>query len=129
MTPQVLIYNIHDPLRKKRLKMLLLSLKIRAKIVTGEQYGQPIGTLAGIKDIPPAPDLGQPAAMTEEMLIMCHFPEALLNCFLPLLRKNGLVIPLKAVLTPTNAAWSSYKVYRELRREDSLIRENRRPSV
>lgn len=123
MTPQVLIYNVTDPLRKKRLNMLLLGMKIRAKIIPADLYGQPIGTLAGLKDIPPVP-LPEPLpGMTEEMLVMCYFPEALLNRFLPALRKNGLRIPLKAVLTPANAAWSSYQIYVELMREDARMRE------
>lgn len=125
MTPQVLIYNITDPSRQKKLKMLLLGMKIRAKVISADLYEQPIGTLAGLKDIPPAPVPPKMPSMTEEMLIMCHFPEALLNRFLPALRKNDLRIPLKAMLTPTNAAWSSYQIYDELRLEDARMREIR----
>lgn len=123
MTPQVLIYNVTDPLRRKRLKMLLLGMKIRAKAISADLYGQPIGALAGLKDLPPAPMPGQLPDMTEEMLVMCHFPETLLNRFLPMLRKNDLRIPLKAVLTPVNAVWNSYQIYSELSREDARMRE------
>ncbi|MCI8592066.1 MAG: DUF3783 domain-containing protein [Lachnospiraceae bacterium] len=125
MTPQVLIYNVTDPLRKKRLNMLLLGMKIRAKVISADLYGQPIGALAGLKNIPPSPIPEQFPDMTEEMLVMCHFPEALLNRFLPALRKNDLRIPLKAVLTPSNAVWSSYQIYGELSREDARMREIR----
>ncbi|HCT91768.1 MAG TPA: DUF3783 domain-containing protein [Lachnospiraceae bacterium] len=123
MTPQVLIYNITDPLRKKRLKVLLLGMKIRAKIISRDLYGQPIGVLAGLKDITPGPIPEQLPSMTDEMLILCYFPDALLNRFLLALRKNDLRIPLKAVLTPNNAAWNSYQIYGELQREDACMRK------
>jgi len=52
-------------------------------------------------------------------------PFLFVSRFLPALRKNDLRIPLKAMLTPTNAAWSSYQIYDELRLEDARMREIR----
>ena len=61
-------------------------------------------------------------AFDEEMLVMAHFPPALVQAFLQGLRRAG-VRPggLKAVLTPTNAQWDSLALYTELCREREAI--------
>ena len=49
MTPQLLLYNITDPERKKKIKGVLLRLRVRARIIEKEAYADPIGKAAGIQ--------------------------------------------------------------------------------
>ena len=45
----------------------------------------------------------------------------MLNLFLDQLRRNKLIIPLKAIETETNIGFTSYELYRELSAEREAI--------
>lgn len=134
MTPQILLYNITNEEQKKKIKALVLRLKIRARIVEKNRYGEPIGRLAGM-DIAPMSDssTGSSGEMTEgaiadfsdEMLIFCFLPDDLLNQMLQGLRKAGVFIPLKAVLTPSNCMWDSNTIHREIAMEHEMMHQTR----
>ena len=134
MTPQILLYNITNEDQKKKIKALLLRLKIRARIVEKERYIEPIGRLAGM-DIDQDKDSsdrntcetqeGDMTDFSDEMLIFCFLPDGLLNQMLQGLRKAGVYIPLKAVLTPLNCMWNSYMMHREIAKEHALMHQMR----
>ena len=132
MTPQILLYNITNEDQKKKIKALLLRLKIRARIVEKERYIEPIGRLAGM-DIDQDKDSsdrntcetqeGDMTDFSDEMLIFCFLSDGLLNQMLQGLRKAGVYIPLKAVLTPSNCMWNSYMIHREIAKEHALMHQ------
>ena len=134
MTPQILLYNITNEDQKKKIKALLLRLKIRARIVEKERYIEPIGRLAGM-DIDQDKDSsdrntcetqeGDMTDFSDEMLIFCFLSDGLLNQMLQGLRKAGVYIPLKAVLTPLNCMWNSYMMHREIAKEHALMHQMR----
>lgn len=134
MTPQILLYNITNEEQKKKIKALILRLKIRARIVEKDRYGEPIGRLAGM-DIDLVENFsdrstsemaeGDMTDFSDEMLIFCFLPDGLLNQMLQGLRKAGVYIPLKAVLTPSNCMWNSYIMHREIAKEHALMHQMR----
>ena len=134
MTPQILLYNITNEDQKKKIKALLLRLKIRARIVEKERYIEPIGRLAGM-DIDQDKDSsdrntcetqeGDMTDFSDEMLIFCFLSDGLLNQMLQGLRKAGVYIPLKAVLTPSNCMWNSYMIHREIAKEHEMMNQTR----
>ena len=134
MTPQILLYNITNEDQKKKIKALLLRLKIRARIVEKERYIEPIGRLAGM-DIDQDKDSsdrntcetqeGDMTDFSDEMLIFCFLSDGLLNQMLQGLRKAGVYIPLKAVLTPSNCMWNSYMSHREIAKEHEMMHQTR----
>ena len=134
MTPQILLYNITNEDQKKKIKALLLRLKIRARIVEKERYIEPIGRLAGM-DIDQDKDSsdrntcetqeGDMTDFSDEMLIFCFLSDGLLNQMLQGLRKAGVYIPLKAVLTPSNCMWNSYMIQREIAKEHEMMHQTR----
>ena len=76
----------------------------------------PLGGMMGLPVA--APVSASNEGFDEPMLVMCGLDEAALNAFLTALRYAPLPpIPLKAVLTPTNAAWNALTLHRELSRE------------
>ena len=118
--PAILCYNL-PPEREGRLRTLCAIQKIRLRPVSPAEYGKAVGALAGL-----LPDDGAPQAaipFQEEMLVLCGFSEAALDAFLRGFRQSGMApVALKAVLTPSNAAWSSTALCAELRREHETFR-------
>lgn len=113
--PQILMYNLDNP-RKLKILMICGQLKIKARSVAVSDYAQPIGALAGLRSRTDAVYSG--TGFPEEMLLMANFSGALLNGFLNAMRQNRLPgIPLKAVLTDSNADWDSVRLHDEILRE------------
>lgn len=48
----VLLYNFDEGEKARKIKMVLLKMKVKIKKVSKEQYLEPIGFLAGNKEIP-----------------------------------------------------------------------------
>ena len=101
-----------------RLSMLCASIGAEFEPVPPERCGETLGALAagsgGARGAKPLP---------EEMLVMAGFPDAMIDALLDGWRKAGLApVRLKAVLTPTNAAWTPARLQAELLREDRMMR-------
>ena len=59
---------------------------------------------------------------SDEMLVMANFTNALLHAFLKSTQQAKMqAIPLKAVLTPTNAAWDSVRLHDEIQKEHAAM--------
>ena len=118
--PMLLTYNL-DARTEARLRVLCQKQHIRYRAVDPGEYALPVGALAGI------PVAAEPAAspvqgFSDPMLVMCHMLSTQLNAFLQGLRESGVPrISLKAILTPTNVAWSSVQLRDELAREHEAV--------
>ena len=120
MTPIALVYNMPEE-RREMVGRLAASLGLRVRPVTAAEYDRPVGTLCGAES--PAPTSGPWSGFPEEMMVMAFFSDALMRCFLEGFKWMGLApVRLKAVLTPTNSAWSSRALRDELLREEAAIR-------
>ena len=51
MKPTILLINFQDQQKLRKLKMALLPFKLRIKTIEPQDYSQPIGYLAGVKDV------------------------------------------------------------------------------
>ncbi|MCI8524717.1 MAG: DUF3783 domain-containing protein [Oscillospiraceae bacterium] len=113
--PVILAYHL-SPERLGRIRALCAVEKLRLRPVAPSEYGRSVGALAGLL---PLSDAAAPVGkISEEMLVLCGLDEAALNRFLQAFRRLGVPpVALKAVLTPTNAAWNALTLYQELRRE------------
>ncbi len=114
-TPTLLCWNL-TPERAGRVRTLCAVQRIRMREVPAEDWGEPVGALSGVlaRTGAAAPE----ARFAEVMLLLCGFSEAALNAFLQGFRKSGLApVARKAVLTPSNAMWTSVELFGELDRE------------
>lgn len=101
-------------------------LRIRTAIVLPEQYAQSIGSLAGYVSANVSRNV--PAVETlppEGILVMCELKNNRMDRLLEAFRKKELVIPYKAVLTPTNISWNVFQLSLELQRERCIIEKNK----
>ena len=118
----ILLYNLpKDKLAK--IRVVLLKLELEGRVVLPEDYKLPLGTLAGIEGFsaPSEAAEGSRESFSGEMLVMCGLSSAQFSAFLNALRQNRCPVPLKAVLTETNAAWDSFRLHRELQAEHEAL--------
>lgn len=116
--PTVLVYNLSSKEQERKLKFVFIRLGIRIKNITKKDYLVPIGALAGITSVPENIPSYTGEGFSEEMLVMSGFPEKLLDEMLLRFRKEKIPkINLKAVVTPSNQAWNSLELYKEIKKE------------
>ncbi len=114
----LLLFNI-APQKRAALQVIALRCGCRTQTVLRSQWGITLSQLlsgqAG----------GEPPTepFTEELLVMADLHERQLDTVLAELRRKKIRIALKAVLTPTNAAWTPQELYAELCREREAIRQ------
>lgn len=98
---------------------ILAALGIAVTEVAPYQLLQPVGLLAGCGGEPAQLYFGR--APREPVLILAGFSPAQLDGLLAALRRAGIHIPLKAVLTQHNRDWSLLSLIEELRREHAAM--------
>ena len=113
---EVLLYNISGK-KAAGIKLLCGQMGIAYRSVAPEDFGKPIGVLLGLSD---DDRVQEDAAFSDEMLYLIE-PGGMLNIFLNQLRKRGLTVPLKAVMTETNLGFTSCELCRELNAEREAI--------
>lgn len=118
MRPTILTFNLSDA-RLSKLRFLCMKLGLMVKPVPAEDCGQPISALCGLSD--PA-DAAPTEAFPEEMLVFCHMDNAAVNRFLQTAKQMRFApVALKAILTPTNAAWTPAQLCAELKDERAAV--------
>lgn len=120
----VLLYNISAD-KLKKIRVILLRLGLQGRVVTEEEFALPVGQLTGVEGLSPAETSqeGSEESFREEMLVMCDLPSPVFSAFLNALRQNRCPVALKAVLTETNAGWSSARLHRELAAEHEAMQK------
>ena len=94
---------------------------LTVKELTADEFGIVIGFLAGLDGFTDEKQDAQ-GSFDEEMLIMCGLSGGEMNALLNALRRENVNIPLKAVLTETNAKWSPARLYKELSAERDMFK-------
>ena len=90
--------------------------------MTREDYNQPLGVLAGLKDMEPAEGVFEGEELPDTMFIFCFLSDSRLNQALAALRKCGAgPFPYKAILTPTNSTWTAPDCFSEIRLEHETL--------
>ena len=119
MNPMILCYNI-QPEKLGRMRVLCLRLGIRVRVAQPAEFALPIGVLAGVADAPK--NLAPAEPFDDEMLVMAHFQPGMLDAFLDGFRQSRIPsVALKAMLTPTNAAWPGHELHRAVAEEHAQM--------
>ena len=117
--PVLLCYNLSGE-KMKKIRLAAMRLKIRVRPVEKDEYAQTVAALCGLEEKTGAAYVG--AGFEDEMLVMANFPAGMMNAFLGLFRRMGIApVALKAMLTPTNAAWNSEKLHAEIAGEHQAM--------
>ena len=116
--PVLLCYNLSGE-KMQKIRLAAMRLKIRVRPVEEDEYAQTVAALCGLEEKTDAAYVG--AGFEDEMLVMANFPAGMMNAF-GLFRRMGIApVALKAMLTPTNAAWNSEKLHAEIAGEHQAM--------
>ena len=122
MKETILLFNPPEREQLLKIEMALFPLHIRIKRISRDDYNQPLGFLAGIKDAEPAQGRYEGPELPAPMFLFCFLSENRLNQVLAALRRSGAgPFPYKAVLTPTNSSWTAPDCFQEIRREHEAL--------
>ncbi|MBQ6380062.1 MAG: DUF3783 domain-containing protein [Clostridia bacterium] len=121
MESKVLTFNITG---KEAAKLAAAAEACGAQAVAVAQadFVQTPGALLGI--LPRAKEVCL-APFAEPMLMMCGFSRPQMEQFLDILRKEQVMIPYKAMLTPTNLMWQCDALLKELKAEHEQMQQMR----
>lgn len=122
MKETILLFNPPEKERLLKIEMALFPLRVRLKRVPAAEYNQPLGLLAGLKDLEPAEGSYDGPELPDTMFVFCFLDGSRLNQALAALRKCGAgPFPYKAVLTPTNSGWTAPDCFAEIKREHEAM--------
>ncbi len=107
-----------------QIKMAAVKLGLRVRTISAEEFTMPLGRLLGLPAYAQAAPMDG-APFDAEMVIFHQLTEPQLDGLLADIRRAGGV-RLKAVVTPTNAAWSVSALYHELEAEHAAIAQQRK---
>ena len=135
----VLYYNPEASSKVVKLKGVLVRMGIRIRNVTPEQFDETVGALVGISGFEkenqnkeqlvrnlqeqrqePSQDQNQDQhpMIQDEVLVMHGFTSRRIDELLAAFRKAGVAkVELKAIVTETNAHWTFYHLYEEIKEE------------
>ena len=122
MRPKVLLYRLDGDTAKGRAlraildEMKLLTLNVDAA-QTGETVGRLVSAQAASTDAPP-PEI----APTAEFMLLCGLGDRQLDRLLGAMRRAGVSVPYKAVLTEHNKSWKLCDLIEEVAKEHELMK-------
>lgn len=124
MRETVLLFNIRDKKRIRDLQMICMSLRIRVRLVKKDEYFQPVGVLADMKEMGESEQIYDGEELAEEMMVFAGITGSHLDQILFMMRKKGMKrIDYKAVLTDTNCQWTVPELYKELEKEHAAMHQ------
>ncbi len=122
MRPTILTFNFTDG-RLSKLRFLCMKLGVLVKPVPAEDWRHPLSVLCGMSAPADSAAESAPAEpFADELLVFCQMDNAAVGRFLQTAKQLRFApVALKAVLTPTNAAWTPAQLHRELSAERAAI--------
>ena len=118
MRPTILTFNLNES-RLAKLRFLCMKLGVLVKDVPAADFAQSIGALCGLSE---PVEATQTELFAEEMIVFCHMDNAMVSRFLQTAKQMRFApVALKAILTPTNVAWTPVQLCEELKQERSAV--------
>ena len=88
MRETVLLFNIKDKKRAQELQMICMSLRIRVRLIKKEEYFQPVGVLAGMKEASETDGIYEGEELADEMMVFAGVTGSHLDQILFMMRKK-----------------------------------------
>ncbi len=122
MRPKALLYHLNaDTETGRALRVVLLTQKILTLTVREEQTGETVGRLASSNAA--AADAPAPESPPQEaFMLLCALGDRQLDRLLAAMRRAGVSVPYKAVLTEHNRDWTFCRLVTEVVREHEAMK-------
>ena len=121
MRAKVLLYRVGEESERDRvLRAVLREMKLLTLDVTEAQLGETVGRLVST-NAAAAPGEPPEAAPEAEFMLLCALGGRQLDRLLAAMRRAGVVVPYKAVLTEQNRSWTLEKLIGEVAREHEAL--------
>lgn len=123
MRAKVLLYHLGDETEKgKALRAILREMKLLTLTVGAQQLGETVGRLASTNA---AASAAPPESVPEtEFMLLCALGDKQLDRLLANMRRAGVSVPYKAVLTERNKAWTLCQLITEVTREHEFLKNS-----
>lgn len=122
MRETVLLINFQDKDRLTKIKAICMAKKINVKIIDKEDYSQPMGYLAGIKELYKEDAVYEGEELESEMMLFAFLNHGSLDYILQTMRNRHITpVSYKAMLTDTNKDWTVPALYKELKAEHEFM--------
>ena len=95
--------------------------KMAVRPVALPELAQTVGALAGAVDCLRTEEVYTGAPLSEPMLVFCGFYGDRMNQALGAMRRTGLRVPYKAMLTAANRGWKPAELLEELQKEHAAM--------
>ena len=127
VTPKILFYGIEPGSPKgQELAELCRAQNILWEEVPSHRLGDPLGLLAGLSGFSPSAAPWEKETPAREAMVFCGLEQEDLDAYLSGYAAAEIEkIPLKAVLTPHNVAWTAEQLYEELMEEHRSFAQRR----
>ena len=89
MRETILLFHFTDREKRNKIAGVLFPLKLKIKEVEKQDYLQPLGFMAGNKDIPPVEEEYEGEELEAEMLVMAGISGPRMDMVLKAIRKSG----------------------------------------
>lgn len=116
---QMLLFQVPEA-DAVRLKRLAGAVHIRTGIIEKEEFWQTIGYLAG-KTPHKTAECYQGEVPEQSLMVFCDVTEKHLDRILANIRREGIFVDYKAVLTPFNQNWNVLRMYAEMEKERASL--------
>lgn len=114
----VLLYFPQKTPYLSNLKAILIQMGVRIRTVEPSQVTQKVGYLAGLDGYASSPVPETLPSISQEVMVMKYFTGGRMDQLFAAMRKKHIPpIPLKAVVTDTNASWTFFELYMEIKKE------------
>lgn len=120
VSPLVLSCGLSDA-EKKKLDEIAKEAGVSHKAVGCDCGNEKIGYLCGFRGYSKATESAT-VADGKVCLIFSSIPKQSFTRLLSMLKSGGIIIPLKAIVTPTNQGWTLNDLIAELEREHEMMK-------
>ena len=107
------------------LHMTFAPQKMAVRAVPNGDLAETVGALAGAVGYERSGAVYTGEALAEPMLVFCGFSGERMNLALAAMRKHGVKIPCKAMLTEHNRAWLPTELLKELQEEHAAMTQGK----
>lgn len=123
MRPKVLLYRLGGETEKgSALRAILDEMKILTLSVDAAQTGETVGKLVSANAATDAPP--PETAPEAEFMLLCGLGDRQLDRLLANMRRAGVSVPYKAVLTEHNKNWKLCQLIEEVAKEHELMKRS-----